>query len=63
MSPLEIAGMVLGTRFLGAMEERARFAALAEEMLVRAGARFVTVAGDRGAREAAARAAIAALAG
>lgn len=47
-----------GTRFFGSGEARARFAALAEEMLVRAGVKFSRVSGDWVAREAQARAAI-----
>ena len=47
-----------GTRFFGTREERARFAALAEAMLVRAGVPFQRIAGDWAAREAQVRAAI-----
>ena len=47
-----------GTRFFGSGEERARFAALAEEVLVRVGVPFQRVAGDWAAREAQARTAI-----
>ena len=44
-----------GTRFFGTSEARARFAALAEEMLVRAAVPFTRIAGDWGEREAAVR--------
>lgn len=47
-----------GTRFFGTAEARARFAALAEEMLVRAGVPFERISGDWDAREAQVRAAI-----
>ena len=47
-----------GTRFFGTAEARARFAALAEEMLVRAGVPFERISGDWDTREAQARAAI-----
>lgn len=47
-----------GTRFFGADDSRARFAALAEEMLVRAGVPFVRIAGTWAEREAQATAAI-----
>ena len=40
-----------GTRFFGTPAERARFAALAEEMLVRAGVPFERVSGDWAERE------------
>lgn len=49
-----------GTRFFGTPELRARFAAVAEDMLVRAGVPFTRIGGDWTAREAQARAAIAA---
>ncbi|MCT2401133.1 ATP-binding protein [Novosphingobium mangrovi (ex Huang et al. 2023)] len=52
-----------GTRLFGGDAERARFAALAEEMLVRAGVPFVPVSGHWEEREAQARAAIADLLG
>lgn len=42
-----------GTRFFGSAEERARFSALAEEMLVRAGVPFQRISGDWAEREAA----------
>lgn len=48
-----------GTRFFGADEERARFAALAEDMLVRAGVGFVRIGGRWEKREEKVRAAIA----
>lgn len=48
-----------GTRFFGNAEARARFAALAEEMLVRTGVPFTRIAGTWDEREAATRAAIA----
>lgn len=47
-----------GTRFFGTAEARTRFAALAEEMLVRAGVPFERISGDWDTREAQARAAI-----
>ena len=47
-----------GTRFFGSESERARFAALAEDMLLRAGARYQRVSGSWDMREEAARAAI-----
>jgi NadR type nicotinamide-nucleotide adenylyltransferase len=47
-----------GTRFFGAPAQRARFAALAEDMLVRTGVRVERVGGDWAQREAAARIAI-----
>lgn len=49
-----------GTRFFGSEAERARFAALAEDMLVRAGVGFVRIAGRWEKREEKVRAAIAA---
>lgn len=52
-----------GTRFFGATEQRARFAALAEDMLVRTGVPFVRIAGDWEERAAQAEAAIAGLVG
>ena len=47
-----------GTRFFGGEEERARFAALAEDMLVRAGVGFVRVSGSWEKREETVRKAI-----
>ncbi len=47
-----------GSRFFGGTDERARFAAIAEAMLVRAAVPFVRITGDWAAREAAALAAI-----
>lgn len=47
-----------GTRFFGTPGERRRFAALAEDMLVRAGVSYTRIAGDWDAREAQARAVI-----
>ena len=47
-----------GTRFFGSEADRARFAALAEDMLVRAGVGFVRIAGRWEKREEKARAAI-----
>lgn len=41
-----------GTRFFGTDEARARFAAFAEEMLVRAGVPYARIGGDWGDREA-----------
>jgi NadR type nicotinamide-nucleotide adenylyltransferase len=48
-----------GTRFFGTAESRARFAALAETMLVRAGVPFTRIAGDWVQRESAVRRVIA----
>lgn len=48
-----------GTRFFGSEKDRARFAALAEDMLVRAGVGFVRIGGRWEKREEKARAAIA----
>lgn len=50
-----------GTRFFGTDEARARFAALAEEMLVRTGVPFTRIGGTWEEREAQVRAAIAGL--
>jgi NadR type nicotinamide-nucleotide adenylyltransferase len=50
-----------GTRLFGTTADRARFAALAEEMLVRAGVAFTRIKGDWAAREAAVREVIARL--
>lgn len=50
-----------GTRFFGPPETRARFAALAEEMLVRAGVPFARISGGWDARRAQTIAAIGAL--
>ena len=47
-----------GTRFFGTPAARAQFAALAEQMLVRAGVPYRTISGDWPAREAAVRAAL-----
>lgn len=47
-----------GTRFFGTHAERARFAALAQDMLVRAGVPFTPISGGWAVREAQARAAI-----
>ena len=47
-----------GTRFFGTDEARARFAALAEEMLVRAGVPFTRIGGSWDEREAQVRAEI-----
>ena len=44
-----------GTRFFGTVEARARFAALAEDMLVRAGVPLTRIGGDWAARERAVR--------
>ncbi len=49
-----------GSRFFGTESERTRFAALAEDMLVRAGVGFVRIGGRWEKREEKARAAIAA---
>ncbi len=51
-----------GTRFFGTDDRRARFAALAEEMLVRAEVPFTRIGGSWQEREAQARLAISALA-
>ena len=45
-----------GTRFFGTTQSRARFAALAEDMLVRAGVPFTRIGGDWQEREIAVRA-------
>lgn len=50
-----------GTRFFGKTPLRSRFAALAEDMLVRAGVRYRKITGSWAEREAQARNAIAAL--
>jgi NadR type nicotinamide-nucleotide adenylyltransferase len=50
-----------GTRFFGTVAERARFAAIAEEMLVRAAVPFARISGNWDEREAQVRAAIAVL--
>ncbi len=50
-----------GTRLFGTEAERARFAALAEDMLVRTGVSYRRIGGDWAERERAAAAAIAAL--
>lgn len=47
-----------GTRFFGTAEERARFAEIAEDMLVRAGVRYLTITGDWAERERQVRAAL-----
>ena len=47
-----------GTRFFGTAEARARFAALAEDMLVCAGVPFTRIGGDWAERERAVRAAL-----
>ena len=44
-----------GTRLFGSKEDRARFAAVAEAMLVRAGVAYETIRGDWAARERAVR--------
>lgn len=49
-----------GTRFFGAPEARARFAAVAEEVLVGAGVPFVRICGDWRERERSVRAVLAA---
>ena len=59
----DVAWIADGTRFFGGDEERARFAAIAEAMLIRARVDFSRVAGSWEARESAARAAIATLLG
>lgn len=51
-----------GTRFFGTHAERARFAALAEDMLLRTGVPFTRISGGWDEREAQARAAIEGLA-
>jgi NadR type nicotinamide-nucleotide adenylyltransferase len=48
-----------GTRFFGTADLRARFAALAEAILVRAGVRYEHIAGSWAEREAAVRACLA----
>ena len=57
----EVPWVADGTRLFGDAAERARFAAIAEDMLRRAGVRYTRVAGDWAERERAAVAAIAAL--
>jgi len=52
-----------GTRFFGTDEARARFAALAEDMLIRAGVPFTPISGGWAEREAQVRAVIAGLGG
>jgi NadR type nicotinamide-nucleotide adenylyltransferase len=52
-----------GTRFFGSDAERARFAGVCEEMLLRVRAPYRRIAGDWSARERAAREAIAAISG
>ena len=47
-----------GTRFFGTTEARARFAALTEDILVRAGVSFKRISGDWAERERAVRAAL-----
>ena len=47
-----------GTRFFGTGEARARFAALAEDMLVRAGVPFIRIGGNWTERENAVRASL-----
>ncbi|WP_338466992.1 ATP-binding protein [Novosphingobium sp. ZN18A2] len=47
-----------GTRFFGSDKARARFAAIAEDMLVRTGVAFIRIEGDWAAREAQAISAI-----
>ncbi|HVR90726.1 MAG TPA: ATP-binding protein [Novosphingobium sp.] len=47
-----------GTRFFGTAEERATFAAVAEEVLVRAGVRFERISADWATRERSVRDAI-----
>ena len=49
-----------GTRFFGAAQERARFAAIAEAVLVEAGADYATISGDWAERERAVRVELAA---
>ena len=50
-----------GTRFFGTVRSRARFATLAEDMLVRAGVPFTRISGDWLQRERAVRAVLGAL--
>jgi NadR type nicotinamide-nucleotide adenylyltransferase len=50
-----------GTRIFGSQDERTRFAAIADQVLVEAGVPYVRIWGDWAAREALARAAIAGL--
>lgn len=47
-----------GTRFFGSAEERAKFAALAEDVLVGAGVRFERISGNWATRECGVRAAL-----
>jgi NadR type nicotinamide-nucleotide adenylyltransferase len=55
---VDVPWMDDGTRFFGSNEQRTRFAALAEEMLHRAGVPFVRIAGTWAEREHHARAVI-----
>jgi nicotinamide riboside kinase len=47
----DVAWLADGTRFFGAPELRARFAAIAEAILVRTGVPFRTISGDWDVRE------------
>ncbi len=51
----DLAWVADGTRMFGTAEERARFAATAEAMLVRAGVRYERVSGDWAEREGSVR--------
>lgn len=51
----DVAWVADGTRMFGTTEERARFAATAEEMLVRAGVRYQRVSGNWSEREGSVR--------
>lgn len=55
----DVSWVADGTRFFGRAEERARFAGIAEAMLVRAGVPYRSISGDWEQREAQARDAIA----
>lgn len=54
----DVPWMADGTRFFGRAETRAEFAAVTEQMLVRAGVRFERISGSWDKREALVRAAI-----
>lgn len=56
----DVPWMADGTRFFGTVEARARFAALAEEILARAGVPFTRIGGNWAEREQAVRNALAA---
>lgn len=57
----DVAWVSDGTRMFGSDDQRLRFAAIAEQVLVRAGVRYRAIAGDWAARERQARLAVEAL--